>query len=326
MAIVASARSVARARLVIGRRVSPKVPSNATGAAAHESSSGPRGDLIEARPAVAVSMRNRRLALEGLAKILDAGAIEELFIGPDDEAAFLYELLVDTARARRSYYYSEICRTARRRGVTPDYVVDRAVVLLGAMAERRRMDLYRILGIAPLSSGDAIRQRWLEVARTTHPDVGGDGVRFRQAKQAYEILRDPVRRAEYERFWLRALGPFERVVPADAAPLAPPLEPAAPEAPESPAPRPSAPPPSQTAAPLLWDAARLLQAREALDSRFEHDGGIGGLLFRLETALAAVERAEIDRLRAEVDRLAVTLASWRDQLAAVAELKRRLEA
>ena len=271
-------------------------------------------------------MRNRRLALEGLAKILDAGAIEELFIGPDDEAAFLYELLVDTARARRSYYYSEICRTARRRGVTPDYVVDRAVVLLGAMAERRRMDLYRILGIAPLSPGDVIRQRWLEVARTTHPDVGGDGVRFRQAKQAYEILRDPVRRAEYERFWLRALGPFERVVPADAAPLAPPLEPAAPEAPESPAPRPSAPPPSQTAAPLLWDAARLLQAREALDSRFEHDGGIGGLLFRLETALAAVERAEIDRLRAEVDRLAVTLASWRDQLAAVAELKRRLEA
>ena len=140
MAIVASARSVARARLVIGRRVSPKVPSNATGAAAHESSSGPRGDLIEARPAVAVSMRNRRLALEGLAKILDAGAIEELFIGPDDEAAFLYELLVDTARARRSYYYSEICRTARRRGITPDYVVDRAAVLLGAMAERRRMD------------------------------------------------------------------------------------------------------------------------------------------------------------------------------------------
>src|SRR5439155_863436 len=83
------------------------------------------------------------LAFVGLTNILGAGALEELFTGPDDEAAFLYDLLVDTARARRSYYYSEICRTARRRGVTPDYVVDRAVVLLGAMAERRRMDLYR---------------------------------------------------------------------------------------------------------------------------------------------------------------------------------------
>src|SRR5206468_6053522 len=56
-----------------------------------------------------------------------------------------------------------------------------------------------------------IRQRWLELAKRHHPDAGGDGARFRQAKQAYEALRDPVRRAEYERFWLRALGPFERV-------------------------------------------------------------------------------------------------------------------
>src|SRR5438128_12543861 len=209
--------------------------------------------LFDTSPApVAVCMRNRRLALDGLTKILDAGALEELFTGPDDEGAFLYDLLVDTARARRSYYYSEICRTARRRGVTPDYVVDRAVVLLGAMAERRRMDLYRILGIAPLSPGDVIRQRWLEVARTTHPDVGGDGVRFRQAKQAYAILRDPLRRAEYERFWLRALGPFERVVPADAVPVAPPPPPAR-EAPESPAPPAPAPPPSRMASTLLWN-------------------------------------------------------------------------
>jgi len=269
-------------------------------------------------------MRNRRLALEGLAKMLDAGALEELFTGPDDEAAFVYDLLVDTARARSSVYYQEICRTARRRGVTPDYVVDRAVVLLGAMAERRRMDLYRILGVAPLSCGDVIRQRWLEVARATHPDVGGDGVRFRQVKQAYEILRDPARRAEYERFWVRALGPFERVAPAE-----PPAEvrvmpsrvPA--PAPESP-PAAPAPPQSETAATLFLNAARLLQSREALDRRFADTGGIGTILSRLEAALAPVERAELDALRAEVDRTIVTLDVWRDQLASVAALKRRL--
>src|SRR5207249_3005667 len=101
-----------------------------------------------------MAMRNRRLALAGLAKILDAGALEELFTCPDDEAVFLYDLLVDTARARSSAHYADICRTARRRGVTPDYVVDRAVVLLGAMAERRRMDLYRILGVAPAAIRD----------------------------------------------------------------------------------------------------------------------------------------------------------------------------
>src|SRR2546428_8443889 len=80
----------------------------------------------KAPPAADVAMRSRRLAFEGLAKILDAGALEELFTGPDDEAAFLYDLLIDAARARNSVHYSEICRTARRRGVTPDYVVDRA--------------------------------------------------------------------------------------------------------------------------------------------------------------------------------------------------------
>ena len=186
------------------------------------------------------------------------------------------------------------------------------------------MDLYRILGVAPLSCGDVIRQRWLEVARATHPDVGGDGVRFRQVKQAYEILRDPARRAEYERFWVRALGPFERVAPAE-----PPAEvrvmpsrvPA--PAPESP-PAAPAPPQSETAATLSWNAARLLQSREALDRRFADTGGIGTILSRLEAALAPVERAELDALRAAVDRTIVTLDVWRDQLASLAALKRRL--
>src|SRR5439155_920148 len=115
-------------------------------------------------------------------------------------------------------HYWEICRTARRRSVTPDYVVDRAAVLLATIEERRRTDLYRILGVPPLSSGETIREHWLELAKRHHPDVGGDGARFRQAQQAYEILRDPARRAAYERFWLRALGPFERVAPREDLP------------------------------------------------------------------------------------------------------------
>src|SRR5881296_3004879 len=140
------------------------------------------------------AMTGRRAALDGLARILDAGAPEELFTGPEREAHSLYGLLVDTARARASAHYWEICRTARRRGVTPEYVVDRAAVLLATIEERRRTDLYRILGVPPLSSGETIREHWLELAKQHHPDVGGDGARFRQAQQAYEILRDPARR------------------------------------------------------------------------------------------------------------------------------------
>jgi curved DNA-binding protein CbpA len=159
--------------------------------------------------------KDRRAALDGLGKILDAGALEELFTGPEEDALFLYDLLLDATRGRASTYYWEICRTARRRGVSPEYVIDRASVLHATMVERRRTDLYRILGVPPLSSNETIRRRWLEIAKLHHPDVGGDGTVFRRARQAYDVLSDATRRGDYERFWLRALGPFERVAPAD---------------------------------------------------------------------------------------------------------------
>lgn len=160
-------------------------------------------------------MGTRRAALDGLTRILEAGALEDLFTGPDEDAVFMYDLLVEVARGRGSACYWEICRTARRRGVTPEYVVDRAAVLLGSLEERRRIDAYRILGVEGMASPEVIRHRWLEFAKTGHPDVGGDTARFRRVKEAYELLRDPQRRSEYERYWLRALGPFERVAPRD---------------------------------------------------------------------------------------------------------------
>jgi len=160
-------------------------------------------------------MGTRRAALDGLTRILEAGALEDLFTGPDEDAVFMYDLLVEVTRGRGSECYWEICRTARRRGITPEYVIDRAAVLLASIDERRRIDAYRILGVQGMASPEVIRHRWLEFAKTGHPDVGGDTASFRRVKEAYELLRDPQRRSEYERYWLRALGPFERVVPRD---------------------------------------------------------------------------------------------------------------
>jgi hypothetical protein len=272
--------------------------------------------------------RNRRAVLEGLGRILDSAGLEELFAGPDEEAAFLYDLLAETARARRSVYYWEICRTARRRGVTPEYVVDRATVLLAAMEERRRTDLYRILGVAPLASGEMIRQRWLEVAKRSHPDVGGDGAYFRRVKEAYEVLRDPVRRADYERFWLKAHGPFERIAPAEerehleVARRTP--RPAAPVTAD-----PGSSPEAERHGPraALRAAQRLFAERDALAQRLGAGNGQGdlvALLGRLESALAAVSREEIEALRTQVEAGVAALERLRTQLAEVAGLKHRL--
>lgn len=236
-------------------------------------------------------VRNRRAALEGLSRILDAGAPEELFTGSDEEAAFIYELLGDATRARSSSYYWEICRTARRRGVTPEYVIDRAHVLLAAMNERRRTDLYRILGVQPLASGEMIRQRWLEIAKRHHPDVGGDGGVFRHAKQAYEILRDADRRADYERFWVRALGPFERVAPRDDVPL-------------------------------LDEMRANVRARAGNgDVAGAPARGLGTLHARLQAVLAPIRADDLRRLAADVERAIADVTALRDQLAALATLK-----
>lgn len=284
---------------------------------------------------------SRRAILEGLARILDTGGLEELFAGPDDEALFLYRLLHDVARGRASQVYWEICRTGRRRGVTPEYVVDRASVLLASVDERRRADIYRILGVPPLASDETIRQRWLDVAKQAHPDVGGDPAAFRQAKEAYEILRDPARRADYERFWLRAIGPIARLVfDDDGVPAAqPPPSIAIRSQPERRvvmvAKRTTSVSaagdgtPSESVRMLHEAAARLSELQSRLDRHLAAAGvadfaTLHALVARVEHVLAPVAAEEIARLRAEVDGGIAQLETLAGELATLAELKRRL--
>jgi hypothetical protein len=290
---------------------------------------------------------SRRAALEGLVRILDAAGLEELFGGPDDEAFYLYHLLHDVGRGRSSAYYWEICHVGRRRSVTPEFVVDRASVLLASIEERRRTDLYRILGVAPLASEETIKQRWHEVAKLLHPDAGGDVGRFRQVKEAYEILRDGGRRAEYERFWLRAVGPVARLGDDDGVPAAPPNAGGTRTAPERRvvmvAKRTPTPPPAPTATPpapppqipsesvqAFRDATDRFAASHAeLDRRLDEVGlggvaGVHALLSRVGDLLAPVAVTDIATARAEIDAGIARLEAVRAELESLVELKRRL--
>jgi hypothetical protein len=60
-------------------------------------------------------------------------------------------------------------------------------------------DAYAVLGLARGATEAQVRAAWRDAARRTHPDVGGDAVAFRRAREAYEILIDPVRRAAHDR-------------------------------------------------------------------------------------------------------------------------------
>jgi curved DNA-binding protein len=64
-------------------------------------------------------------------------------------------------------------------------------------------DYYEALEVSRDASEDEIRQSYRRLARRYHPDVNkeaGAEDRFKQISEAYDILRDPEKRARYDRF------------------------------------------------------------------------------------------------------------------------------
>lgn len=64
-------------------------------------------------------------------------------------------------------------------------------------------DYYNILGISRDAGADAVKQAYRKLARKYHPDVNKDKdaeARFKDIGEAYEVLKDPEKRAAYDRF------------------------------------------------------------------------------------------------------------------------------
>jgi len=61
-------------------------------------------------------------------------------------------------------------------------------------------DYYKILGIDKGASPDEIKKAYRRLAQEHHPDKGGNQEKFKEINEAYQVLSDPQKRSQYDRF------------------------------------------------------------------------------------------------------------------------------
>lgn len=67
------------------------------------------------------------------------------------------------------------------------------------MATKR--DYYDILGVSKSATADEIKRAYRKAAMEHHPDKhGGDDVKFKELGEAYEVLKDPQKKAGYDQY------------------------------------------------------------------------------------------------------------------------------
>src|SRR5579862_8350758 len=62
-------------------------------------------------------------------------------------------------------------------------------------------DYFNILGISKTATEDEIKKAYRKLAHQFHPDkTGGDDKKFKEINEAYQVLSDKTKRAQYDRF------------------------------------------------------------------------------------------------------------------------------
>ena len=65
-------------------------------------------------------------------------------------------------------------------------------------------DLYEVLGVGRTAGADEIKKAYRKLARRYHPDVNPGSPdatkRFREIQEAYAVLSDADKRAQYDQF------------------------------------------------------------------------------------------------------------------------------
>jgi len=79
---------------------------------------------------------------------------------------------------------------------------------------RAGLDPYDVLGVAKGADQAAIHDAYRTAVRRAHPDAGGSAAAFEAVQQAYELLRDPARRRDWD---AQRSRPRARATPSNPA-------------------------------------------------------------------------------------------------------------
>lgn len=70
-----------------------------------------------------------------------------------------------------------------------------------------KRDYYEVLGVSKDASADELKKAYRRLAIQYHPDKeGGDEAKFKEASEAYEVLRDASKRQRYDQFGHAGVG------------------------------------------------------------------------------------------------------------------------
>ena len=86
-------------------------------------------------------------------------------------------------------------------------------------SQNKQVSFYQLLGVNPKASSKEIKAQYFKLCKKTHPDANSQASsQFIQLTEAYNTLKDPKLRREYDRQW--AVVEYQTPKPAQPVPSA----------------------------------------------------------------------------------------------------------